>query len=175
MWCQRRYWNLFHSSYTHPTAHTKTSKLQRCNDIAPHVMYFTCIHNILWHICWKPELWSQHRQPLLGNGSINTSIPRQWLSTCHMWQHKKCGKQCSLCSPWRGYIARMSCHTWKFTPLHTSILKTDATFTFEMQATSSTSTECKDPRDESTSHSSNTVQFDMWFLTLIMMSKALPT
>jgi hypothetical protein len=27
---------------------------------------------------------SRHRQLLLGNGSTNTSMPRQWLSSCHM-------------------------------------------------------------------------------------------
>jgi hypothetical protein len=26
---------------------------------------------ILWYICSKQELWSQVRQPLLGNGSVN--------------------------------------------------------------------------------------------------------
>jgi hypothetical protein len=31
---------------------------------------------ILWHICWRQELWSQQRQPLLGNGSAKTSVPR---------------------------------------------------------------------------------------------------
>jgi hypothetical protein len=47
------------------------------------------------HVCWKPELWSQQRQPLLGNGSANTSITRQqrhkqtpvgrqWLSKHHV-------------------------------------------------------------------------------------------
>jgi hypothetical protein len=24
----------------------------------------------LWRVCWKPELWSQQRQPLLGGGSV---------------------------------------------------------------------------------------------------------
>jgi hypothetical protein len=33
--------------------------------------------NILWHVCWKPDLWSQQRQPLLDNGSVNTAISRQ--------------------------------------------------------------------------------------------------
>jgi hypothetical protein len=36
--------------------------------------------SILWHVCWKPELWSHQRQPLLGNGSVNTPVARQRLS-----------------------------------------------------------------------------------------------
>jgi hypothetical protein len=39
---------------------------------------------ILWHVYWKPELWSQQRQPLIGNGSVNTSVARQWLSSRHV-------------------------------------------------------------------------------------------
>jgi hypothetical protein len=50
---------------------------------------------ILWHVRWKPELWSQQRKPLLGNGSANTSIARlqrpkqtpvarQWLNERHV-------------------------------------------------------------------------------------------
>jgi hypothetical protein len=27
---------------------------------------------ILWHIFWKPGLWSQQRQPLLGNSTVTT-------------------------------------------------------------------------------------------------------
>jgi hypothetical protein len=39
---------------------------------------------ILWHVCWKPELWSQQRQTLLRNGSADTSVVRQWLSSRHV-------------------------------------------------------------------------------------------
>jgi hypothetical protein len=31
---------------------------------------------IMWHVCWKPELWNRQRQPLLGNGSANTPVAR---------------------------------------------------------------------------------------------------
>jgi hypothetical protein len=50
---------------------------------------------MLWHVCRKPEFSNHHRQPLLGNGSANTSIARlqrpkqtnavrQWLSKRHV-------------------------------------------------------------------------------------------
>jgi hypothetical protein len=39
---------------------------------------------MLWHVCPKPELWSQQRQPLLWNGSANTPVARQWLSSRHV-------------------------------------------------------------------------------------------
>jgi hypothetical protein len=39
---------------------------------------------MLSHVCWEPELWSQQRRPLLRNGSVNTSVARQWLSGCHV-------------------------------------------------------------------------------------------
>jgi hypothetical protein len=39
---------------------------------------------ILWHLCWKPELWSQQRQLLLGNSSANMPVVRQWLKSRHM-------------------------------------------------------------------------------------------
>jgi hypothetical protein len=38
---------------------------------------------VLWHVCWKPELWIQ-RPPLLGNGSANTFVTRQWFSSRHV-------------------------------------------------------------------------------------------
>jgi hypothetical protein len=34
-------------------------------------------HRILWHVYQKPELWSQQRQPLLGNNSRDI-FPWQW-------------------------------------------------------------------------------------------------
>lgn len=37
----------------------------------------------LWHICWKAELWSQQKQPLLANSSANTPVVRQWLGSHH--------------------------------------------------------------------------------------------
>jgi hypothetical protein len=40
--------------------------------------------NILWHIGSKPEVCNQQGQPLLGNGSVNTSIARQRLSNHHV-------------------------------------------------------------------------------------------
>jgi hypothetical protein len=39
---------------------------------------------VLWHVCWKPELWSQQRQMLLGNSSANTPVARQWFSSRHL-------------------------------------------------------------------------------------------
>jgi hypothetical protein len=39
---------------------------------------------IAWHVRWKPELWNQQRQPLLGNGSANTSVARQWFNSRHL-------------------------------------------------------------------------------------------
>jgi hypothetical protein len=38
----------------------------------------------IWHIFWKPELWSQQRQPLLGNDCINTPVVKQWLSSRYL-------------------------------------------------------------------------------------------
>jgi hypothetical protein len=63
-------------------------------------------YSIVAHVCWKPELWSQQRQPLLGNSSANMPAARQWLQYTHMQQHKSCWKLCFLCSPCQGY----SCH-----------------------------------------------------------------
>jgi hypothetical protein len=31
-------------------------------------------NKILWHVCWKPELWSQQRQPLLENGFVTRPL-----------------------------------------------------------------------------------------------------
>jgi hypothetical protein len=82
--------------------------------------YNICHIIILWHVCWKPELWSQQRQPLLGNGSINI-IARQQLAR-HMtagycgnrrntqqWRHY--WRQWFLCSPCCRYIRRAD---WSF-------------------------------------------------------------
>jgi hypothetical protein len=41
------------------------------------VLYLLC------HVCWKLELWRQHRQPLLGNGSANMPVSRQWFRKRH--------------------------------------------------------------------------------------------
>jgi hypothetical protein len=49
---------------------------------------------VLCHVCWKPELWSQHRQPLLGNGSAKTLIPRQCSRQTSMQQQKNCRELC---------------------------------------------------------------------------------
>jgi hypothetical protein len=67
---------------------------------------------VLWHVCWKPELWNQHRQPLLGNGSVNTPVPRQWLSSCHMISATDTHAimEDFLHDPCRGCITRTSCH-----------------------------------------------------------------
>jgi hypothetical protein len=35
-------------------------------------MVRTNLRYILWHICWKPRLWSQQRQPLLRNSTVTT-------------------------------------------------------------------------------------------------------
>jgi hypothetical protein len=56
------------------------------------------------------HLWSQQRQPLLGNGSANTPVARQQLhkhttipepslSNVPMQQWRSCWKQCFLCGP----------------------------------------------------------------------------
>jgi hypothetical protein len=39
---------------------------------------------ILWHVCRKPELWRDQRQPFLRNGSANTLVAGQWLSKRHV-------------------------------------------------------------------------------------------
>jgi hypothetical protein len=39
---------------------------------------------MLSHVSWEPELWSQQRRLLHGNGSMNTTVARQWLSGSHM-------------------------------------------------------------------------------------------
>jgi hypothetical protein len=50
-------------------------------------MYFILLNYkllILWHVWWKPQLWSQQRQLLLRNGSVITPVARQWLSSRHV-------------------------------------------------------------------------------------------
>jgi hypothetical protein len=44
-----------------------------------HLKYFKL--KILWHVCRKSELWSQQKQQLVGNGSANTPVHRQWLNS----------------------------------------------------------------------------------------------
>jgi hypothetical protein len=39
---------------------------------------------LLWHVCWKPELGSQHRQLLPRNGSGNMAVVRQCLNSHHV-------------------------------------------------------------------------------------------
>jgi hypothetical protein len=50
--------------------------------------------SILWHIWWKQELWSQQRQPLLGNGSVSVTW---WLQQTCTQQEKSYWKWCFLC------------------------------------------------------------------------------
>jgi hypothetical protein len=72
---------------------------------------------ILWHVCWKSELWSQQRQPLLGNGSANMSVARQWLSNHNViaatdtQATNNCRKRCFLCGPCWGFVTRTSFHS----------------------------------------------------------------
>jgi hypothetical protein len=81
-----------------PVLHKVVNDIKFCN-----VVYYTTEHtfsslvlyicsrhfegrwsnNILWYICWEPELRSQQRQTLLGNGFVNTSVAMQWLSNSH--------------------------------------------------------------------------------------------
>jgi hypothetical protein len=42
---------------------------------------------MLWHICWRQELLSQQRKPLLGNGSANMPIARQQLHNTQEWNN----------------------------------------------------------------------------------------
>jgi hypothetical protein len=71
----------------------------------------------LWHICLKQWLWSQQRQPLLGNGSANTpvasqhllknaAIPEPSLNNRPRQQWRNCWKRCFLCSPCRGHMTK---------------------------------------------------------------------
>jgi hypothetical protein len=64
----------------------------------------------LWHICSRQELWSQLKQPLLGNSSINMPIARQQirntqqLSNCEMafsTQSMWCNNRKTV---WRGVL-----------------------------------------------------------------------
>jgi hypothetical protein len=45
--------------------------------------------NILWHTCSRQELWSQQRQPLLGNGSANTPFARQQIPNTQQWSNSE--------------------------------------------------------------------------------------
>jgi hypothetical protein len=76
--------------------------------------------NISWYVCWKSELWSEQRQPLLGNCSTNTPVARQQLlehaiiaelslSNVPMQQWRNCLKRCFLWGLFRGHITRTSC------------------------------------------------------------------
>jgi hypothetical protein len=47
-------------------------------------MLDTVYTRIFWCVCWKPEVWSQQRQSLLRNGSVNTPVAGQWLSSRHV-------------------------------------------------------------------------------------------
>jgi hypothetical protein len=47
----------------------------------PHILQSL---NVLRHVCWKPELWSQQRKSSLGSSSVNMSVAKQWLSSRHM-------------------------------------------------------------------------------------------
>jgi hypothetical protein len=42
---------------------------------------------IMWHVCLRQELWSQQRQPLLGNSFANMSVARQQLRNMQQWSH----------------------------------------------------------------------------------------
>jgi hypothetical protein len=68
---------------------------------------------ILWHICSKPGLWNQQRRPLVGNGSVNTLITRQWLinryviaTTVANATIGELWERCLPCGTPRGYITR---------------------------------------------------------------------
>jgi hypothetical protein len=53
--------------------------------LSPHLRVGIAINTkTLCHVCWKPQLWSQQRKPLLGNGSANTPVARQWLGSRHV-------------------------------------------------------------------------------------------
>jgi hypothetical protein len=41
----------------------------------------------MWHTCSRQELWSQQRQPLLGNGSENTLVARQQSRNRQQWSN----------------------------------------------------------------------------------------
>jgi hypothetical protein len=94
-----------------------------CNPDLIHVRFLSNspLSLIPWHLCSKQELWSQHGQPLLRNGSANTpvtrqqlckhaSIPKPSLSNVPMQQQSNFWKRYFLCGPCWGYITRTSCH-----------------------------------------------------------------
>jgi hypothetical protein len=95
-----------------PTYHRcfiRHSKVRNKNALtlwySSHILNF-----ILWHICSKLELRSQHRQPLLGNSSSNTLVARKQLrkhttlsqlllSNVIILQCRSCLERCFLSCP----------------------------------------------------------------------------
>jgi hypothetical protein len=50
-------------------------------------VYILVVLPLLWHICSRQELWSQQRQPLLGNDSENMPVARQQLRNTRQWSN----------------------------------------------------------------------------------------
>jgi hypothetical protein len=67
------------------------------------------LQKVLWHVYWKPELWSQQRQLLLGNGSENMPTAREPLCKHAIIQEPSLSNVCT--QQWRNY-GKWCCSSW---------------------------------------------------------------
>jgi hypothetical protein len=106
--------SLFHCSFPNNIVYTPVISPVYATSHAHLIFHHLITLIILWHVCWKPELWSQRRQPLLEDGSLKIYIARQE-PACHVTAGHRCNRRnaqkwrnCwrrrSLCGPSRDFI-----------------------------------------------------------------------
>jgi hypothetical protein len=84
--CVYLHFSIYTSRLT-PLSSAQTRRWQEPSNIIAFWFWGEYFSSILCNICSRQELWSQQRQPLPGNGSINTPVARQQLHNTQQWSN----------------------------------------------------------------------------------------